>query len=283
MSDPLYINGRFTTTDEKVIGVEDRGFQFGDGVYEVLKFLNKRPLLLTNHFARMESGLRALGIPNPWSETQFGDLCAELARRTPLEEGILYFQVTRGQCERAHWPQEALQPTALGHPRRFLFPDAAKKERGIRVITTSDIRWSYCHIKSTNLLASVLAKRKAREAGADEALLAGGGEVREGSHSSFFAVRDSTLLTHPLGERILAGTVREQVLRLAARLGIAIEQRPLRSDEITSLDEAFMTSTTQAVMPIVEIDGWRVGQGGRGPVTLALQKAFDVLEAASSG
>ena len=278
MPDPLYINGRFTTTDEPVIGAEDRGFQFGDGVYEVLKFRKLTAIFPDKHFARFERGLSALGIPIPWNLSSFTALCMELISRSGLDEGIVYFQVTRGEGERTHQFPEEMTPTAIAYTRRMSFPDADKKAAGIRVITFDDLRWRFCYIKSTNLLGNVLAKRKAREAGAVEALLHDGGEIREGANSSFFAISDDTLLTHPLTERILPGTVREKVLSVAREAGIWVEERPIRLDEVRNLDEAFMTSTTQAVMPIVAIDGHPVGSGVRGAMTEKLQRLFDELE-----
>src|SRR5262249_430830 len=145
-------NGRFTTTAERVLGVEDRGFQFGDAVYEVFKFLNKRPAFLVDHFRRMERGLRDIDIPNPWDETQFAAVMRELIGRTAFVEGIVYIQVSRGEAERAHFYPEGMTPTVVAYSRAIRFPDAAKKERGIRLITTPDLRWKECHVKSVNLL-----------------------------------------------------------------------------------------------------------------------------------
>ena len=140
MSDVLYINGRWATTADRVLGVEDRGFQFGDAVYEVFKFLRKRPIFLADHFRRMERGLREIEIRNPWNESTFSKTVDDLLQRTEFEEGIVYVQVSRGEGERAHFYPDQMQPTALAYSRRFRFPDAAKKERGIRIITTPDLR-----------------------------------------------------------------------------------------------------------------------------------------------
>ena len=133
MSDVLWFNGRFTTTEERVLRVEDRGFQFGDGVYEVFKFLGKGPIFLSEHFRRMERGLRAIDIPNPWDEPAFAATIGELLERTAFDEGIVYIQVTRGESERAHFYPDNMTPTAVAYTRRFRFPDPARKERGIRV------------------------------------------------------------------------------------------------------------------------------------------------------
>ena len=136
MPDVLYINGRFTTTDERVLGVEDRGFQFGDAVYEVLKFLGRRPAFLLDHYRRMESGLREIEIRLPWTEGQFSAVMRELLERTAFDEGIVYIQVSRGEAPRAHFWPDQIEPTVVAYSRAFRFPDAAKKERGIRTLTT---------------------------------------------------------------------------------------------------------------------------------------------------
>ena len=278
MTDVLWFNGRFTTTAERVLGVEDRGFQFGDAVYEVFKFLRRRPVFLGDHFRRMERGLRDIEIPNPWTEQSFGSTIADLLERTAFEEGIVYIQVSRGEGERAHFYADGMKPTAVAYTRRFKFPDAMKKERGIRVITTADHRWLHCDVKSVNLLANALAKKKAQRAGAEEALLIGEGTVREGASSSFFAVRGERLITHPLDEHILPGVVRDRTIGLAIGAKIRVDERPLRETELFDLDEAFITSTTQGVMPVSEIDGRVIGNSRRGEITSRLQRLLDDAE-----
>jgi len=280
MSDVLLFNGRFTTTDERVLGVEDRGFQFGDAVYEVFKFIGKRPAFLLEHYRRMEQGLREIEIRCPWSETEFASAMGELLQRTSFDDGIVYIQVSRGEAERAHFWPENVEPTALAYSRRFRFPDEARKDRGIRVITTEDCRWHRCHVKSVNLLGNALAKKQAQRAGADEAILLAEGFVREGASSNFFAVKNGAVITHPLDEHILPGVVRDRVIGLALRSKVRVDERPLREAELFDLDEAFITSTTQGVMPVTEIDGRVIRNGRRGGVTEKLQLAFDELERA---
>ncbi len=278
MGDVLYFNGRFTTTAERILSVEDRGFQFGDGVYEVFKFLGKRPIFLLDHFRRMDRGLQEIDIPNPWTEASFGQTMSKLLERTSFAEGIVYIQVTRGEGERAHFYPDGMQPTAVAYSRRFVFPDASRKERGIRVITAPDLRWKQCQIKSINLLPNALAKKKAQRAGADEALLVAEGTVREGASASFFVVRAGKIITHPLDEHILPGVVRDRVIGLAISAKIRVDERPLRETELFQLDEAFITSTTMGVMPVTEIDDRVIGNSRRGEVTAELQRLFDALE-----
>ncbi|HVT45003.1 MAG TPA: aminotransferase class IV [Thermoanaerobaculia bacterium] len=279
MTDTLYINGRFTTTGEKVIGIEDRGLQFGDGVYEAIKFLRRRLIFGADHHRRMEQGLREIDIPSPWSQDEFDAVMSQLLQRTSFDVGFVYVQVTRGECERVHFYPDGLQPTVIAYSRRFQFPDAAKKAAGIRIITTEDTRWKYCDVKSTNLLGNVLAKKRAQRAGAEEALFIDRGVVTEGASSSFFAVSQERLITHPVDHGILPGTVRDRVITLALSERIRVDERPLRDDELYSLDEAFITSTTQGVMPVCEIDDRAVGNGRRGEITQRFQRLFDELEA----
>jgi D-alanine transaminase len=279
MPDVLWINGRFTTTDEPVIRVEDRGFQFGDGVYEVFKFLGRRPVFLAEHYERMERGLTEIDIANPWlGRSTFAAVVLSLLERTAFDDGIVYIQVTRGAGERSHFYAEDLVPTAIAYSRRFTFPDAAKKERGIRVITTSDLRWKMCNIKSVSLLANALAKKKAQRAGAEEVVLVDDGLVREGASSNFFGVRRGSVVTHPLDPHILPGVVRDRTIALALGAKIRVDERPLREAELFDLDEAFITSTTMGVMPVTAIDDRPVGSGRRGSVTAELQGLFDALE-----
>ena len=278
MGDVLYFNGRFTTTAERIVSVEDRGFQFGDGVYEVFKFVGKRPIFLLDHFRRMDRGLREIDIPNPWNEARFSQTMSKLLERTSFADGIVYIQVTRGEGERTHFYPDGMQPTAVAYSRRFVFPDASRKERGIRLITAPDLRWKQCQIKSINLLPNALAKKKAQRAGADEALLVEEGTVREGASASFFVVRAGKIITHPLDEHILPGVVRDRVIGLAISAKIRVDERPLRETELFQLDEAFITSTTMGVMPVTEIDDRVIGNSRRGEVTAELQRLFDDLE-----
>jgi D-alanine transaminase len=282
MPDALYVNGRFTTTDERVIGVEDRGFQFGDGIYEVFKFVKRRPVFLEEHYRRFEEGLAALEIASPWTLDSFQTVIAELLERTAFEDGIVYIQITRGECERSHFAPTGLAPTVIAYSRSFRFPDAAKKENGISVITARDLRWGRCDLKTLNLLGNYMGRREAKRAGADEALLIRNHTVTEGATSSFFAVLGRRIVTHPNGSEILPGTVRDQVVTLALQAGIRVDERPLRDDELYWLDEAFITSTTQGVMPVVRIDGRTVATGTRGPITHDLQQRLDALEHAAA-
>lgn len=282
MADVLYINGRFTTTDERVLGVEDRGFQFGDAIYEVWKFANGRPLFFEDHFRRLQAGLSVLEIPLPDLAPGLRSVCDALLDRTEFSTGLLYLQISRGECERTHFYPEGMKPTLALYSRRFSFPNVAKKERGVAVITVPDQRSRMCDVKSVNLLPNVVAKRKASLAGAEEALFVLAGEVHEGASSSFFAVLDGRLVTHASASCILPGVVRDRIISLALRERIRVDERPIRDYELLTLTEAFLTSTSQGVMPVTELDGRMVGNSRIGPITALLQRSFDELEARES-
>lgn len=279
MNDPLYFNGRYTTTAERVLGVEDRGFQFGDAVYEVLKFLGGRPVFAEDHYRRMSNGLSYLEIENPWKTLdEFVEVCRELLRRTKPANGLIYVQVSRGECERVRPYPRGVTPTAIAYTRVWTFPDEAKKRAGIRVVTGPDLRWARCSVKSVNLLGNIIAKQSAHRAGGDECVLVRDGRITEGSSSTFFGVVEGTLVTHPADDEILRGTVRDRILGLARDEGARVEERPILFEEVAKLDEVFVTSTSQGVMPVVSIDGANVGDGSRGVLTERLQRAFDDLE-----
>jgi D-alanine transaminase len=279
MADVLYFNGRFTTTDEPVLTVEDRGFQFGDSLYEVMRFIDGKPRFGRAHWERLSRGLRFIDLRSPWdSWDQFDTTLRQVLERTDFTEGILYVQVTRGTCERVHFYPEDLDPTVVVYSRRFDFPDDRQKEQGTGVVSYTDLRWKHCDVKSVNLLPNVLAKRAAKVANAGEALLIEDGFVIEGASSNFFAVMQGRVQTHPSNEQILPGVVRDRVISLALAERIRVDERPIRENELFSIDEAFLTSTTLGVMPVVSIDGRQVGDGRRGPVTETLQRRLDELE-----
>ncbi len=274
--DVLWFNGRWTTTDEPVVRVEDRGFQFGDSVYEVLRFRKGAPILVDRHRARLSRCLSLLEIASPWSAEAFERLLGELLERTPFADGLVYLQVTRGVAPRLHaWP-EGIEPTALAYSRAFAFPSEEKLRDGISVVTLAENRWKRCDLKTTNLLANVIAKNEAARASAGEVIYVDGDSTTECASSSLFAVVDGMLVTHADDTRILAGTVRDAVIDLALANGMSVDRRSIRVAELWSADELFITSTSQGVMPVSSIAGSSPRQ--RGPVTERLQRLLGQLE-----
>lgn len=269
-----YVNGRYMDLDEACVPVEDRGFQFGDGVYEMVRVYGGRPFSLDRHLDRFEESARALEIPPP-SREEVKAIFGELLARDGVQEGQLYIQLTRGRAPRAHrFPDEG-KPTLVAYLRPVELPDPRLYEEGANAIIVPDLRWGLCHIKSINLLANVLAKEKARRAGAFEALQEREDfGITEGSASNVFAVLDGVLRTAPEGPWLLGGITREWVLQLAREHHIPLEERPFDRHQLARASEVFVTGTTTEIMPITRVEGRPVGDGRVGPITRTLMQAY---------
>jgi D-alanine transaminase len=269
----LYLNGEFMPLEQGRVSVEDRGFQFGDGVYEVLKVLNGRPLWLSEHLARLQRSLESILLADALVGHDLPAVLTRLLEQSGVEEGMLYLQITRGVGARDFlFPTESA-PTVVAYVRTYAYPGEEVIRAGIALHLVDDIRWARCDVKAIDLLPGVLAKRVAWEAGCPEALWMGEGEAREGASSNFFAVVAGSVRTHPSGQRILDGITRRVVLRLAAQMGLSVREKAVTEGELQEAEEAFVTSTISEVMPVVSIGGRAVGAGRPGPVTLRLADA----------
>jgi D-alanine transaminase len=273
-----YVNGRFLPHDAAVVHVEDRGFQFGDAIYEVWSVRAGELIDADGHFARLERSLGELRIANPKSRAGYRLLIAELLRRNRVRDGLVYLQISRGRARRDHaFPAAATSPTMVLTAKR-LDPVAAQRraDTGVGVITTPDLRWGRCDIKTVNLLPNVLAKQAALEAGAAEAwLVDDSGLVTEGSSTNAWIVTsDGRLVTRQADHAILHGITRATLMGVARDLGYVVEERPFSVDEAVSAREAFMTSATSFVTPITRIDDRPVGNGAPGSVATALRQAY---------
>jgi len=273
---PVYLNGSYVPKEQAMVSVDDRGFVFGDGVYEVIRASNGRLFEPERHVRRLERSLREISLTLPEAELRgLIDVWRELLRANDVESGdaIVYMQVTRGAAPRAHQFPAAIRPTVFASAAAWTLPTALRT-RGARVITVPDVRWSRCDIKTITLLPNVLAKQRAVEAGADEALFVRDGVVLEGAVSNFFAVIDGALCTHPLTTYILGGITRDVVLELASSAGIPIRETPILLDHISRATELFYTNTTNDVIPIVTVDSRVVADGLPGPITGRLYTAL---------
>jgi D-alanine transaminase len=271
-----FVDGRYVPLRVPAIGIEDRGYQFADGVYEVIKVLGRRPRDLERHLDRLERSLAALAIRAPMSRDALRSVLAETLRRNRLDDALLYIQVSRGVAARNHlFPQRA-RPALVVTVRRPAFPGPGERERGIKVITRPDLRWGRCDIKSISLLPNVLARQDAAAAGAREAwLVDGDGMVTEGSSSNAYIVSPGgALVTHPLCERILGGITRSVVLELARDDGIEVAERPFTIDEAQDASEAALSSTSSWLLPVTTIDDAAVGGGRPGPVVRRLMGLY---------
>jgi D-alanine transaminase len=278
MSRIAYVNGQYVPHAHAVVGIEDRGYQFADGVYEVCEVRGGRLVDERRHMARLDRSLKELRIAHPMSAKALAIVMRETVRRNRVSSGIVYVQVTRGEMRRDFpFPPAGTRPSVVVTARSH---DSAKNEKqaaeGISVVTMTDIRWQRVDIKSVALLPNVLAKQQAREQGAREAWLVDAqGCVTEGASSNAWIVtRDGVLVTRPLEGDILPGITRSVVLDLIARQGLSFEERPFTVEEAYAAREAFVTSASQLVMPVVSIDGRPVGNGGPGLIASALRRDY---------
>ncbi len=275
MSRIVYLNGSFVPFEEARIPIMDRGFLFADGIYEVSAVLNGRLVDHEAHLARLDRSLAEIRIANPYSAAEWTRLQEELVRRNGLAEGLVYMQVTRGVAERDFaFPKEA-EPTVMMFTQVKSITRSPAAETGVAVVTVPDLRWKRRDIKSVALLAQVLAKQAAAEAGVYEAWMVEDGYVTEGSSSTAFIVTtEGRIVTRPLSHAILPGITRLAVMRLAQENGLALEERPFTVEEALAASEAFLTSASSFVMPVVAIDGKPVGGGAVGPQARRLRSLY---------
>lgn len=282
----VYLNGEFVPKDEARVPVDDRGFLFGDGVYEVTPAYGGSFFRLDRHLERIARGLRELRID--YDPAALRPVHHRLLEENELggdDVATVYVQVTRGVAPRTHhFPPEPVEPTVYAFAGQYHRPSLERWEEGYRAITVPDRRWRRVDIKSIALLPNVLAQQAAVDAGVKDALLVRDGVALEGSHNNVFFVFDGTAVTHPATNEILHGVTREFVLELAREEGIPVEERAVQVEEVYGADEVFFTGTTTEVRPCVEVDGRSIGDGAVGPVSRRLFEAFidGVAEAARS-
>ena len=285
MSRVAYVNGRYVPHRDACVHIEDRGYQFGDGVYEVCEIRDGILIDETRHLDRLERSLRELGITMPANRAALRIVMREIVRRNRVRDGLVYLQVTRGVARRDHAFPPTETPPALVLTAKSM--SRAKGEstaqQGVSVITLPDNRWERVDIKSVNLLPNAIAKQKAKEAGAYEAWLVDrDGFVTEGSSTTAWIVTaKDTLVTRPNGVEILPGVTRMRASEVARKAGLKVEERKFTVAEAKGAREAFLTAATTIIMPIVKIDASVIGEGRPGPIAMGLRRAFhDVVEKA---
>jgi D-alanine transaminase len=280
----LYLNGDFKPLDEGWIRVEDRGFELGDGIYEVVKIMNGRLVWLEDHLRRLDRSLAEVRLTEASADHMFETVLPELVERSGVVDGMVYVQVTRGAAPRDFVFPHPPNPTVLAYARVKKLPTETEILAGTALHPVQDQRWARCDIKSTNLLAAVLAKEEAKEAGADEALFLDPEDVvREGGSSNVFAVLDGVIRTHPLSNRILGGITRLHVIEIAKQMGYPVEELAFSLADITSAApagcEVFTASTLKDMLPVVRVGDYTVGDGKAGPITLAVLDKFRQIQA----
>ena len=266
----LSLNGEYQAIEAGRVSVEDRGFQFGDGGYEVVRVYRGEPFRMKEHLERLRRTLAGIDLAMPEPAGGFEGICRRVLGG--LKEATVYLQVSRGAAPRAHGWSDDLKPTIVAYARACSAPAPGS---AYSLITVPDDRWGRCHLKTTCLLANVLAKQAAKKAGADEALFVRDGKtVTEGGSSNAFLVRGGVVVTHPATNLILDGITRRAVIELARAAGLRVEERPFTLAEALEAKEFFMTSTTIEVMPVVRIDGRAIAAG---PVAARLRADYAKL------
>jgi len=276
MSRIAYVNGQYVPHADAAVHVEDRGYQFSDGVYEVVTVIEGRLIDEEPHLDRLWRSLNELRIEIPMSRSAFRVITREIIRRNRIKTGIVYMQVTRGVARRDHPFPKAAEPAVVMTAKPIKLPTDAQSEAGIKVITIEDIRWTRRDIKSVSLLPNILGKQQAKEAGAAEAWQVDqDGYVTEGtSTNAWIVTKDHRLVTRPATHDILNGITRLRILTLAEAQGLTFEERPFTVAEALDAKEAFISSSTNFCSPVTQIDDTVIGNGRAGELSMSLRKAY---------
>ncbi len=274
MSRTVYVNGDWLPEEEAKVSVFDRGFLFADGVYEVTSVIDGKLIDFEGHAARLARSLKELDMAAPCSHEELLEIHREIVRRNELTEGMIYLQVTRGAADRDFaFPQDA-KPTLVLFTQAKTLVDAPAARTGFRVITAPDIRWGRRDIKTVQLLYPSMAKMMAKKAGVDDTWMVEDGAVTEGTSNNAYIVKGNRIITRHLSNDILHGITRAAVLRFAKEAQFEVEERPFTVEEAQGADEAFSTAASIFVMPVVEIDGVKIGDGTPGRVARRLREIY---------
>ncbi|MGC4377078.1 D-amino-acid transaminase [Fictibacillus sp. Mic-4] len=271
MQEYVLYNDAVINRENAAIDMEDRGYLFGDGIYEVMFVYNGRPFAVQEHFTRFQNSARKLEMNQPFTNGQFAELTNELIEKNNIINGIVYIQMTRGKGPRNHLYERDAEAIVTGFAREMNPPKEAQV-KGIRALLTEDIRWLRCDIKSLNLLGNTMAKRKAADYSCAEALMHRDGICTEGSSSNLFIVKNNVLQTHPANHYILNGITRQFVLDIVKELKLNVREEAFTIEELAGADEVFITSTTMEITPVVSIEGDIASEYKIGKVTRLLQE-----------
>jgi len=280
--DPVvYLNGVFGPLSEAKISVLDRGFIFGDGIYEVVPVYHRKPFRMSQHLDRLDRSLAKLKITPPKTRAQWTELVNELIQKSPDSTCMVYLQITRGVAKRDHaFPVPEVTPTIFGMAAPMTPPSEAVRNKGVRLIGIPDMRWLHCDIKSVSLLGNCLAKQAAVEAGVDEVAQFRDGFLTEGASCNVWVVKQGKLIAPPKNNLVLEGIRYGLLEELTKAAGIPFELRPISRAEVESADELMISSATREVLPVVELDGKQVSSGQPGPIYQKLRAAYDAQIAA---
>jgi D-alanine transaminase len=273
-NETVFLNGEFVKRNDAKVDIEDRGYQFGDGIYEVIRVYGGDVYTMNEHMERLYQSAEKMKLKIPFDLQELTSIVFKLIEANEVEEGIVYMQVSRGISPRQHhFPGEDVSGSVIAYTKEIPRP-LKQMEEGVTVTLVEDIRWLRCDIKSLNLLGNILAKEEASSKGHFEAIQHRGETVTEGSSSNAFIVKDGTIFTHPATNLILNGITRRVIKDIAVKNGVPFVEQTFTVDELLSADEIFIASTTSEVMPIIKVDDVTIGQGIPGPVTTKLQEWF---------
>ncbi len=275
----VYLNGEFLPLSQARVPVLDRGFIFGDGVYEVIPVYARRPFRLGEHLRRLQRSLDGIRLANPYPEDEWRRLIDELVARCPHRDQSVYLQVTRGVAKRDHAFPKDTPATVFMMANVLSTPSPEAVEKGVAAVTAEDNRWLRCDIKSIALLGNVLLRQQAVDAGAVEVILFRDGALTEGAASNIFIVRGGAILAPPKSHLMLPGTTSDVILELAREAGMLCEVRAVAREEVLSADELWLTSATREVLAVTTLDGQPVGTGSPGPVFRRMYRLFADLKA----
>ena len=274
MSNIVFLNGHFLPQDQAFVPVMDRGFIFGDGVYEVIPVYGGRLFRLGEHLQRLQNSLAGIRLANPMSDAEWTEILQRLVRENGAGEQSVYLQVTRGHAPRDHaFPQQA-EPTVFLSSSPLKPVAAELLQNGVTAITLEDIRWKYCHIKAIALLPNILLRQQAIDAGAQEAILVRDGVVTEGAASNVFMVNGGVISTPPKGPFLLPGITRDLILELATANGLTQQESEFGPEALAGADEIWLSSSTKELLPVTQLDGNKVGDGRPGPVWQQMQTLY---------
>lgn len=270
-----YLNGDFIALEDAKISVLDRGFLFADGIYEVVPVYHRQPFLWTNHLRRLVRSLHAIDLPSPFNESDWTTLVHQMIDRQAFDNQFIYLQITRGAARRDHGFPQKVRPTVFAMSTEFIRPSQADRDNGLKAITVSDERWLRCDIKSVALLGNVLARQKAVEQGAHEAILIRDGVVTEGASSNIWLVIDDVLVGHPRDNLALEGIRYGLIETLAERAGLKLSLRPRSQSDLDRASEVLLSSATKELLAVCSINQTPVGNGKPGPIFKRLRTAYD--------
>ncbi|SFE30652.1 D-amino-acid transaminase [Alteribacillus iranensis] len=269
----VWLDDKMIKRRDAKISFDDRGYYFGDGIYEVIRIYESKPFLWKEHMERFSRSAKEMDLSLPYSPEETETIVTDLIHRNNLQDGFVYFQVTRGIQPRDHLYTRDLKPVLTAFTREAEVP-VQNQKNGIHLWVLEDIRWLRCDIKTINLLGNIMAKRKAEDNSCQEALQHREGVITEGSSSNIFFVKDGTLYTHPANHYILNGITRQHVVHLANARHIPVEEKAFTLQEASEADEIFITSTVQEIIPVTELKGEMEASFSPGPITRELQDDF---------